>query len=89
MEYNYSLNNNGLLIINNLVTVKEAITIDDNVILRVEVDDTLENIIESTVSYVVLDSMDNDDSLPEEYFDYTFLNEIVTNRSMKVYYKIL
>ena len=89
MEYNYSLNNSGVLIINNLVTVKEAITIDDNVILKVELDTEKVDIQESIISYVVLDSMDDSDLiLPEEYYDYTFLNEITTNRNMKVFYKL-
>ena len=89
MEYNYSLNNSGVLIINNLVTVKEAITIDDNVILKVELDTEKVDIQESIISYVVLDSMDDSDLiLPKEYYDYTFLNEITTNRNMKVFYKL-
>ena len=89
MEYNYSLNNNGTIIVNNLILIKEATTIDDNVILKVELDNEKTDIQESIISYVVLDSMDDSELvLPEEYSDYTFLNEITTNRSMKVFYKV-
>ena len=89
MEYNYSLNNNGTIIVNNLLLVKEATTIDDNVILKIELDTEKVDIQESIISYVVLDSMDDSELvLPEEYFDYTFLNEITTNRNMKVFYKV-
>ena len=88
MEYNYSLNNNGTIIVNNLILIKEATTIDDNVILKVELDTEKVDIQESIISYVVLDSMDDSELiLSEEYSDYTFLNEITTNRNMKVFYK--
>ena len=89
MEYNYSLNNNGTIIVNNLLLVKEATTIDDNVILKIELDTEKVDIQESIISYVVLDSMDDSELvLSEEYSDYTFLNEITTNRNMKVFYKV-
>ena len=85
MEYNYSLTNSGTLNIDNLLSVKEAITIDDNVILKVELIEQ-EPIITSTVDYIVIE---NEEELTEEYADYIFLNEINTNRILKVYYKII